>query len=127
MDKNKIKEGVSVKEIEDFARKYRFEVFFCLLFILACIFGAIGHFRASWSLIVLGAGAVLSIAFPTKVELLLRKAFGFAFKQDATIQIVLGVVSLIISIFVPFVIFFIAGCFGGRAMYQMAIDSLPKT
>lgn len=30
MDGNKIKEGVSVKEIENFAKKHRFEVFFLL-------------------------------------------------------------------------------------------------
>jgi len=127
MDGNKLKEGVSVKEIEDFARKHRFEVFFCLLFVLACIFGIIGHFKAGWSILLTGAGAVLSIVFPVKVDMFLRKGFGFAFKQDLTIQIVLGVVSLILAIFVPFVVFFIAGCFGGRAMYQMAMDSSPKS
>ena len=126
MDGNKTKEGVSVKEIEDFAKKHRFEVFFCLLFVLACIFGVIGHFKSGWSIILTGVGAILSIVFPDKVEGLLSKAFGFAFKQDMTIQIVLGVVSLIIAIFLPFVIFFIVGCFGGHAMYQMAMDSIPK-
>lgn len=127
MDGNKLKEGVSVKEIEEFAKKHQFEVFFCLLFVLACIFGAIGHFKAGWSIILTGVGAILSVVFPMKVDMFLRKGFGFALKQDKTIQIVLGVVSLILAIFVPFVVFFITGCFGGRAMYQMAMDSSPKS
>lgn len=127
MDGNKMKEGISVKEIEIFAKKHRYEVFFCLLFIVACIFGVIGHFRAGWSIILTGVGGILSIVFPAQVDMLLKKAFRFTFTQDLTIQIVLGVVSLIIAIFVPFVILFIMGCFGGRAMHQMAIDSSPKT
>ncbi len=125
MDDNK-KDGVSVKEIEAFARKHSLEVFFGLLFVLAAIFGAIGHFHAVWSVLLGAAGVILSIAFPTKVESLLKKMFGFVFKQEKTIQIVLGVVSLIFAIFLSPLIFFLVGCFGGRAIYQMAVDSSSK-
>jgi hypothetical protein len=44
MDGNK--KGVSVKEIEEFTKKHRYEVFFCALFVLTCIFSLVGHFRA---------------------------------------------------------------------------------
>jgi hypothetical protein len=117
------KEGVSVKEIEDFARKHRFEVFFCLLFILAAIFNFFSFFKAGWSILLSAVGGCLSVAFPTKVDSLLKKMFQFLFKQDATLQLVLGVVCLIIAVFLPPVIFVLMGLFGGRYMYQMAMDS----
>jgi len=46
------KEGVSVKEIEEFAKKHRFEVFFCLMFLFACVFGLVGMFRPGWSILL---------------------------------------------------------------------------
>ena len=126
MDENKLKQCVSVKEIEDFAKKHRYEVFFCLLLVFACIFGVIGHFKAGWSIILAGVGGILGFIFPAKIEDFLKKAFGFALKQDLSIQIVIGIASLIIAIFLPFVIFFVVGCFGGHGMYRTAMDSFPK-
>jgi chromate transport protein ChrA len=121
MDGNK--KGVSVKEIEEFTKKHRYEVFFCALFVLTCIFSIFGHFGGNWSVFFAMGGAVLSIIFPTKTESLLRMVFKFIFKQDKTIQIVLGAVSLILAIFLPFVIFLVIGLIGGRMMNIMAGDS----
>jgi chromate transport protein ChrA len=121
MDGNK--KGVSVKEIEEFTKKHRYEVFFCALFILTCIFSLFGHFGCGWSIFFAMGGAVLGIIFPTKTESLLRMVFKFIFKQDKTIQIVLGAVSLIFAIFLPFIIFLVIGLIGGRMMNIMAGDS----
>ena len=118
-----MKEGVSVKEIEDFARKHRFEVFFCLLFNLACIFSFYSYFRPGWSIILAAGGGVLSVVLPGKVEMSLRKLLKFAFGQDLTLQIVFGVVSLVLAIFLPLLVFLLLGLFGGRGLYQMAMDS----
>ncbi len=68
-------------------------------------------------------GAVLGIIFPTKTDSLVKMVFKFIFKQDKTIQIILGAVSLILAIFLPFVIFLIVGLVGGRMMNIMAVDS----
>jgi hypothetical protein len=123
MDGNKAKEGISVKELENFARKHRFEVFFCALFVLACIFSFYSFFRPCWSIILATAGGVLSVIFPGNVEMLLRKMLKFVFGQDMTLLIVFGVVGLILAIFLPLLIFFVVGLCGGRALYQMAMDS----
>jgi hypothetical protein len=121
MDGNK--KGVSVKEIEEFTKKHRYEVFFCALFVLTCIFSIFGHFGGGWSIFFAMGGAVLSIIFPTKTEAFLKMVFKFIFKQDKTIQIVLGAVSLILAIFLPFIIFLVIGLIGGRMMNIMAGDS----
>lgn len=117
------KKGVSVKEIEEFTKKHRYEVFFCALFILTCIFGIVGHFGGGWSILFAMGGAVLGVIFPSKVEPLLTKVFKFIFKQDKTIQLVLGGVALLLSIFLPFLIFLVVGAIGGRMMHIMAMDS----
>ncbi len=124
MDGNKPKEGVSVKEIEEFAKKHRFEVFLCLMFLFACIFSLIGYFRGGWSIFFAMGGAILGVIFPVKTESMLKTVFQFVFKQDTVLQIVLGVVGLILAIFIPFVIFLLTGLVGGRYMYQMAMG--PK-
>ena len=120
------KKGVSVKEIEEFTKKHRYEVFFCILFLLACIFGIVGYFRAAWNIFFVMAGGILGVIFPNKVESFLEMIFKFIFKQDKTIQIVLGVVALIIAIFMPFIIFLVVGLIGGRVMHIMAMDSSSK-
>jgi hypothetical protein len=121
MDGNK--KGVSVKEIEEFTKKHRYEVFFCALFVLTCIFSHVGHFGGGWSIFFGMGGAVLGSIFPSKTESFLRMVFKFIFKQDKTIQIVLGAVSLLLAIFVPFIIFLVVGLIGGRVMNIMGVDS----
>ena len=117
------KEGVSVKEIEEFAKKHRFEVFFCLMFLLACVFGLVGMFRPGWSILLGMVGGALGVVFPVKMDQLLKSVFNFAFKQDKTVLIVLGIVSLLISCIFPFIVFLLVGVAGGRAMHHLASTS----
>jgi len=121
MDGNK--KGVSVKEIEEFTKKHRYEVFFCALFVLTCIFSLAGHFGTGWSIFFAMGAAIIGTIFPTKSDALLKSVFKFIFKQDKTIQIVLGAVSLLLAIFMPFIIFLVIGLIGGRMMNMMASDS----
>lgn len=120
---DKPKEGMSVKEIEAFARKHLYEIYFCLLFLLTCIFGWFGYFKMGWNILFAMGGGILGVIFPVHIETLLKKVFGFVFKQDKAVMLVLGAVGLIFAIFVPFIIFLLVGLFGGRFMYQMAINS----
>jgi hypothetical protein len=127
MDGNKFKEGMSVKEIEEFAKKHRYEVYFCLLFLFACIFGLAGlYLKGSWCIVFAMAGSILGVIFPMKVESFSKKVFSFLFKQDKTILIILGVVGLVFAILIPFIVFLFVGLFGGRTMHQMAMDSGPR-
>lgn len=125
MDGNKNKEGVSVKEIEKFAKRYRLEVVFCLAFILACFFSFV-FFGPGWSVFLGSVGGILGVAFPARVELFSKKIYSFAFKQEQITQLVLGGVFLIISIFLPLVIFFALGLHGGKSMYHLGMESSPK-
>jgi len=125
MDGNK-KEGVSVKEIEQFAKKHRFEVFFCLMFLLACIFGILGAFSPGWSVFLGMVGGILGIILPAKAGPMIEKMIHFVFKQDTTMQIIFGVIGLILAAVLPFVIFLIIGIAGGKAIHQMVSSMLPK-
>lgn len=123
MDNNRKKEGVSVKEIEEFAKKNKFEVFFCLMFVLASIFGLFGFFKSGWNIVAMSAGGILSVLFPMRVDIILRKMLSFLFKHDITMQLVLGIVSLVLTVCFPFAVFFLIGLFGGKAMYRQAMES----
>ena len=122
MDENQKKDGVSVKEIEEFAKKNKFEVFFCVMFVLACIFGLFGFFKSGWNIVAMSAGGVLSVIFTLKVDALLRKTMEFLLRRDTTMQIVFAIVSLVLTIFLPFLVFLLLGLFGGKAMYRQAVD-----
>lgn len=129
MDTQKLKEGVSVKELEDFAKKHRFEVFFCLSFVLAVFFSFV-FFGPGWGVVFGGIGGILGVVFPMKVGVFAGKIFAFIFKQERTTQIVLGVVSLIVSIFLPPLVFLLLGLHGGRSMHNRATEAytdLPPT
>jgi hypothetical protein len=126
MGDQKSKEGISVKELEEFAKKHRHEVFFCLTFLFACIFSLIGYFRGGWSIFFAMAGAIIGVLLPMKTEPFLKKLMQFIFKQETTLQLVLGVVALILAIFIPFLIFLVLGLAGGRFLHQMAMDATSK-
>jgi hypothetical protein len=126
MNGDKPKEGVSVKEIESFAKKYRFEVFFCLIFILACIFTFV-LWGPAWSIVLATIGAVIGVLLSEKVAQFSKVIFSFIFKQDKTVQIVLGVVGLILAIFIPPLYFFLLGLHGGKDMQHWAIEMYNQT
>ena len=125
MDGNKAKEGVSVKEIEKFAKKHRFEVFFCLKFVLACFFSFV-MFGTGWAIILAAVGGVLGVLFPAKIEHFAKKSFQFVFKQEKTVQIILGIVALILAIFIPPLTFFIMGAHGGKSIQHLAVEIYQK-
>ena len=121
MDQNKPKDGVSVKEIETFAKKNRFEVFFCAIFILSCFFTFV--FFTAWSLIFIAIGGILGVVLPTSVEKLLRTAMRFVIRQERTTQLVLGAVTCVLSIFLPPLIFLLMGLSGGKNLIKLANDT----
>lgn len=118
MDK---KEGVSVREIENFARKYTYEVFFSIVFILAAFFSNVS-FGVRWSIYLACVGGVLGVWFPVKVEKAMRGVFQFVQKQQKVTMIVLGVVAIIISIFLPPFIFLVLGLMGGKSLFRFAMQ-----
>jgi hypothetical protein len=126
MNGDKPKEGVSVKEIEAFAKKHRFEVFFCLAFILACFFTFI-LWGPGWSIIAAAVGAIIGILLAEKVTHFSKMIFSFVFKQEQTIQLVLGIVGLILAIFIPPLYFLLLGLHGGKDMQHWATEIYNQT
>lgn len=121
MDDHK-KEGISVKDIENFTRQHRFEVFFCLAFVLAFFFGLI-MYGAWWSVLATIVGAIVGMLLPQKTSEFSRKAFAFFQKQEKTVQLILGIVLLILAVFLPPLIFLIIGLHGGKDIFSSANDN----
>ena len=121
MDKNKSKDGVSVKEIEEFAKKHRFEVFFCLAFVLACIFTFV-MWGPSWSVIAAAVGAVIGILFSESVTRCSKATFQFIFKHEQTTLLVLGILFLVLAVFIPPLYFLLLGLHGGKDMHRWASE-----
>ena len=119
MDEEKKKEGVSVKEIEEYAKKHRYEVVFVLAFVLACFFSFV-FFGTGWGVILAAVGGIIGVLLPNKTTLFSDKIFGFIRKQEHVTQIILGVVLLIISVFLPFITFLLLGLYGGLKLRQQS-------
>ena len=123
MDTKKIKEGVSIKEIEGFAKKHRFAVFCGLALLLAYAFSWV--FFAGWTPLFTAAGGIVGILWAEKVRKFLAKAVAFCSKQEDTTQMILGVAAVVLSLFLPIVAFFVLGACGGKALRTMAEEPNP--
>ncbi len=119
MDKKSDTEGLSVKEIEQFAKKHRFEVFFCLLFILASFFSFL-FFGTGWATLLTMVGSVAGILVGAQVEQIFTKVLAFVFRQERTTQLVLAGVSLLVAILLPPIIFLTLGAVGGQSIHTHA-------
>lgn len=108
------KSGVSVQELENFAKKNRLEVFYSIAFILSAIFTFL-FFGTAWSIFAVAIGGVLGTWFPKKVGSLFSSMLEFVFKQERVTQLVLAGVGWVIAIFLPPVIFAFLGLLGGKA------------
>jgi len=123
MDK-KFKEGVSVQELENFGKRYLFEIFFVLYFLIATLLTFL-FFGPGWSIFLAGLGGIIGIWLPQKVEKAARACFHFVFKQEKITKLILGVVGLIVSFFLPPLIFFFLGLLGGTGM-QIAASKIAR-
>ncbi|MCP5505568.1 MAG: hypothetical protein H7A38_01630 [Chlamydiales bacterium] len=121
MDK-KIKEGVSVQELENFGRKYTTEIFLVLYFVLAALLAKF-FFGPMWSIFLAGIGGILGVLLPMKVEKAIRGVFQFVNKQEKITRLILGIVGLIVAFFLPPLIFFFVGLIGGSGIHKAAGDA----
>lgn len=122
MDKNKftekLKEGVSVQELEDFARKHSTEVFTVVALVIASISSIFSFFTGpTWTILFLTIGIILGVFFPTPVDKGLKQLYDFTFKQEKSTQFILGAVKIVIAIFIPFVLFAIMGLLAGTSYH----------
>lgn len=121
MEDNKFKDGISVKEIENFTKKHRFEVFFCLAFILACFFTFV-MYSGWWSVLASTIGGIVGVLAPNQVGKFASSLMHFVFKQENTTQLVFGGVLLILAIFLSPLIFLLLGLHGGKHIHSTASE-----
>ena len=114
-----------MSQIEEFTKKHRFEVVLCLSFVLAFFFSFL-FFGTGWAILFAVIGGGLGVIFPRKIEFATKQMFQFVLKQELTTQIVLAVVALIISIFLPPFIFLFLGLNGGRSLSQLSGDAATR-
>lgn len=115
---DKIKEGVSVQEVEDFARKYTTEVFSVLAIIIGAISSMYNFFTGpKLTIIFIAIGVILGVFFPAPVERALKQFYSFSFKQEKTTQMILGIVKIVVGLFIPFVLFGFMGLLAGTSYH----------
>lgn len=115
---DKLKEGVSVQEVEDFARKYSIEVFTVVAIVIGAFSSMFDFFTGpSLTILFTAIGVVLGIFFPAPVEKGLKQFFGFTFKQEKSTQLILGAVKIVVGIFIPFLLFGFIGLLAGTSYH----------
>lgn len=125
---NVFKDGVTVEEMQNFARKYMTEIFIIIAIIIAAISSAFDFFTGpSSSLMFAAIGAILSIGLPSKVQSWLRKIFQFIFNQEKITQIIINVVRIVIAIFLPLITFLELGLLAGVAFHSFFKESAKKS
>jgi hypothetical protein len=122
MDKDKftkkLKEGVSVQEIENFARKHTTEMFTVLALFIGSISSAWGFFTGpKMTILFLALGTILGIFFPAPVERGLKQLYAFSYKQEKMTQMVLGIVKIVVALFIPFLLFGVFGLLAGTSYH----------
>ena len=113
------KEGLSVKELEGFAKKHRVEVFLCLFFFLAGLFGLF-LWGPAWSVVLGTIGAIIGALIPAKIQQFARGVWQFVFRQDRTTMIIMAAVALVLAIFLPPIVFLHIGLHAGRSIATAA-------
>jgi F0F1-type ATP synthase assembly protein I len=112
--KDKLKEGVSMQEIEGYAKRYSTEVFMVLAIIIAVISSIFDFFIGSgWGIFLAGLGALFGLLMPKQANTALDKMFEFSTNSDKSMQIMIGVIRIVVAIFVPAIIFGIFGLVAG--------------
>lgn len=112
MDEKK-KEGMSVRELEGYAKKHRFEIFFCLLFVFASLFTLV-FWGAVFSIFFTGIGGIIGALFPIRVEMMASKALRFFNNEKPATQNIVMIAFLLVAIFLAPLVFLIVGLHAGK-------------
>ncbi len=115
---DKIKDGVSVQEVEDFARKHTTEVFTVLAILVASVSSMYDFFTGpKLTILLVAVGIILGIFFPAPVEKGLKQFFSFTNKQEKMTQLIIGCVKIVVGLFIPFILFGAIGLLAGTSYH----------
>jgi hypothetical protein len=111
---DKIKEGISPQELENFVRSHTPEVFSIFAIFVSAVSSMFDFFAgAGWSILFAAIGAIFAISFPVQVDNKLKKFYKFSIHQEKGTEMVLGGVKIVIAIFLPFIFFGFLGLLAG--------------
>lgn len=116
-------DGVTVQQIENFSKKHRIEIFFCIVFILSSFFSFV-FYGPGWSVYAAGLGGAVAIWIPKFIGKGSLAAMHFCLKQNRITRIVIGVIGVVFSIFLPPLVFLCIGLIAGRNFHRQAIESM---
>jgi membrane associated rhomboid family serine protease len=116
-ENNDQKEGMTVQEIENIAKKYRFELVFALAFILSAIFAYFFSVEG-WSIFLSAVGGIVGICLPSYIEGFAKSCLRFVDKQEQVTQLIVGAIILVVSVFLSPLIFLLLGLMGGVEIYH---------
>lgn len=120
----KLTGGMSVQELENFGKKYRFEIFFVLYLVFATISSFLHLlFAQGWSIILAALGGVLGLWFSHRVEKGATVCFSFVFKQEKATKTILAVGGAVLSLIVAPLPFFLLGLLGGSGICKKAVSA----
>lgn len=130
---DKFKEGVSVQEMEDFARKYTTEVFSVLAIVIGAVSSMYDFFTGpKLTIAFVTIGLILGVFFPAPVERGLKQFYSFSYKQEKMTQMILGCVKIVVGLFIPFFLFGAVGLLAGTSYHyytrhaQIMSDNKPN-
>ncbi len=114
----KFKEGISIQEMENFARKYTTEVFTVLALVIGAISSMYDFFTGpKLTISFLALGVIIGIFLSIPTEKGLRQFYHFAYKQEKMTQMVLGFVHIVVALFIPFILFGGVGLLAGTSYH----------
>ena len=119
-DEQKPRGGFTVSELEEKAKKYGLEICLCSMFILTAIFTLVwGGAMILWSILLSMMLAIVGVLFPKIVRKGLQLSMEFIYKEKVTC-IVAATIGILLSIFLPLVIFALFGLIAGKAIVRLA-------
>lgn len=103
---------------KQFVQMYTTEVFMSIAVILGII-STLFHYITGpvLTFFFLGAGIILGIFFPKPVGSYVKKLYDFMAEQSKTTRLILNGISILLGIFVPFILFCFLGMLAGNAFH----------
>jgi poly(A) polymerase Pap1 len=110
----KLKDSVSFQDLDSFRRRYTREIFTVVSIAVASISSAWDFFTGpKLTIFVFALCVIATIFFADSVRKTVKKLYGFLNAQENSTQMILDCVSVVVAIFVPFVIFGALGFLAG--------------
>lgn len=117
---NKKAGGFTVGDIEGKMKKYGLEITLCTMFILTAVFTLIwGGAMAVWSILLCMIFAIIGVLIPRSTHKISTHSLKFVYREKVT-SIIVAVAGILISIFIPAIIFAIIGLIAGKTFSKDA-------